>query len=100
VDPDLTEGSEGQTGRGSSRQPWDPRSDLKQRRPYDACWWNAAYSVHGLEKKINTRKANVGIDGEYKPSPFGFGSPQEGLERTSDITSDSIALRWLSVFPP
>jgi type 1 glutamine amidotransferase len=47
---------------------------------------NAAYWCIGLEKKINP-KANVGIVGEYKPSPFGFGLHKKGL-KPSDFTSN------------
>jgi hypothetical protein len=39
---------------------------------------NACYWTLGLEKQIKA-KANVGLVGEYHPTPFGFGTHTKGL---------------------
>jgi type 1 glutamine amidotransferase len=40
---------------------------------------NAVYWATGLERRI-TKKAEVGIVGDYQPSPFKFGGHRKGLE--------------------
>lgn len=69
-------GSSGKTARiltttmGTSE---DLLTEANRRLMVNACYW-----ALGLEKQIKA-KANVGLVGEYHPTPFGFGTHTKGL---------------------
>jgi hypothetical protein len=51
----------------------DLLTEANRRLMVNACYW-----ALGLEKQIKA-KANVGLVGEYHPTPFGFGAYTKGL---------------------